>query len=100
MGVIGDIQTAITGHLWVVQNSKIHEKRIDSLKSLIDLEHFIRNDQKLALSTLPAIVHKALSEAQAQFPEKEEDTTLDICAAGAVFLFGMSILSYCIHGSV
>jgi hypothetical protein len=98
MGVIGDIQTAIQGHLWIIQNSKLHAKRVESVRALIDLENFIRNDEKLAASTLPAYAHNALKQAQSVFKEDTEgETTLDICSAGAMFLFGLSLVSYCIH---
>lgn len=98
MGKHGDITTAIQGHLWVIQHAKDRKRQLESVRALIDLENFISGDGQLAQSNLPAKVNNAITEAHAQFKADAEETTMDICAAGAMFLFGVSTISYFVYG--
>jgi hypothetical protein len=99
MGKHGDITTAIQGHLWVIQHANDKQRQLDSVRALIDLENFISSDGQLAQSNLPAKVNNAISEAHAQFKTSaEEETPTDVCVTGALFLLGVSVISYFVYG--
>ena len=99
MGKHGDITTAIQGHLWVIQHAKDRKRQLESVRALIDLENFISGDGQLAQSNLPAKVNNAITEAHAQFKASaEEETTADVCVTGALFLLGVSVISYYAYG--